>query len=318
MKTITDDFGIWQHSAGEAIDLSKGYALDDSARALIVYLLAGDTKRAHACLGYLTASQKGDGFIGFFDKNRIPLDDESSLDAYGLAMWALAFAIQEKFEDQEATRIFQKATRFEKQQDLPVRTQAYLLMAFTLLNDKKRASLYAGNLRKSFDKQLGWFEDHLRYANAVLPWSLIEYSHRFGSSADMDACIRACIATLEKYCRIGVIPAPVGNHVWQRIGSSERDVYGQQPIDTGFTVLLYLSAYGYFHEDQYKDLALDWFSWFGGNNIYKKTLIRRDGACADGLDEPWRWGNGISDNYGSESTIMYVWAKLMLKKELTL
>lgn len=317
MKAITDDFGIWQHSEGETIDVAKGYALDDSARALIVYILAGDIKRARACLGYLATSQQGEGFVGFFDKNHAPLDNESSFDAYGLAMWALAFAIKHGLEAEEATRIFHQATRFKGKDDLPIRTQAYLLMAFTILGDEQQASFYANSLSNAFNTELGWFEDHLRYANAVLPWSLIEYNHTFGSNAKIDACIHACVATLEKYCRIGVIPAPIGNHTWQRIGNPERDIYGQQPIDAGFMVLMYLSAYDYSGDERYKHLAHDWFSWFGGNNIYKKSLIRKDGACADGLDEPWRWGNGISDNYGSESTIMYVWAKLMIRRSET-
>ena len=316
MKAITDDFGIWQHSKGETIDRARGYALDDSARALIVYILAGDMKRAKACFNYLATSQKGTGFVGFFDKDHLPLDDESSLDAYGLAMWALAFAMTHGLEEKAASRIFQRATRFNTVRDLPIRTQAYLLMAFTILGDAQHASIYAGNLNRAFDADLGWFEDYLRYANAVLPWSLIEYSRRFGSSPEIDAMIRTCIATLETYCRIGILPAPIGNHSWQRIGDPKRDIYGQQPIDAGFMVLMYLGAYEYFGDEQYRDLARDWFSWFSGNNIYNQTLIREDGACADGLDEPWRWGNGISDNYGSESTIMYLWSEIMMKREL--
>ena len=35
---LIDNFGIWQHSNGQEIYSSKGYALDDAARGLVACL----------------------------------------------------------------------------------------------------------------------------------------------------------------------------------------------------------------------------------------------------------------------------------------
>ena len=46
--------------------------------------------------------------------------------------------------------------------------------------------------------------------------------------------------------------------------------------------------------------------WFYGNNIMKANLINQDYACADWINE-----GEVSTNYGSESTIVYLWAQKM-------
>lgn len=310
LRQLTDDYGVWQHSLGNEIDRDRGYALDDSARALIAYLEYKDYKRAGICLDYIARSQTAKGFVGFYDGDRRALDRRSSDDAHALAIWALGVAVEHDFRAAEARAILAKTSDAELIRKGYLRTLAYLLLAYSALGDKPKASQLAGLLIGRFDAKLGWFEDRLTYANAALPLALLRYRRAFGiKDAKLDALIRQAIATLEEHSRIGIIPAPVGNRIWQKIGAVERDVYGQQPIDPAFMVLLLaeaIHAYG----GAYAQQANDWMNWFYGNNIYKARLISPNHACADGLNVPAR---GVDSNKGAESVIMYVMARLAHK-----
>ena len=160
-------------------------------------------------------------------------------------------------------------------------------------------------LMQHYIPELGWFEDRLTYANAAIPLALLRYKRTFGGSAATDAKLRKSLDTLEEYSRIGVIPAPVGNRIWQRVGAVERDIYGQQPIDAGFMVLALVEAYHAFGDQAYLTQAQDWMEWFRGNNIYKASLINDRHACGDGL---YALPRGVCDNKGAESTIVYLLA----------
>jgi len=310
LRWLTDDFGVWQHTKGDEIHREMGYALDDSARALIVYLLYGDTKRAKICLDYLAKSQTVHGFVGFFDEHRQPLDSDSSDDAHALAIWALCVAIEQDFYADEARAILAK----DSTDGLVARgykhTLAYLLLAYCALGDKPAADKIARELVKQFDKKLGWFGEQMTYANAVLPWAVLRYRQRFGgpnaAAAKLDDIVHRSIDTLEDYCRIGVIPAPVGNRIWQRVGAVERDVYGQQPIDPGFMVLFLAEAYIAYGDPQLAQKADDWMQWFYGNNIYKTSLISARHGCGDGL---YALPRAVCNNKGAESVILYLWAR---------
>ena len=51
--TLIDDFGIWQHTDGQAILRHEGYALDDAARGLLLCLALNRTSQAEVLFDYL-------------------------------------------------------------------------------------------------------------------------------------------------------------------------------------------------------------------------------------------------------------------------
>ena len=104
--------------------------------------------------------------------------------------------------------------------------------------------------------------------------------------------------------RIGKIPAPIGNRKRHEISGNANNHFGQQPIDAAFMVLMLTLAFKYFKNSEYLREAKDWMDWFYGNNICHTSLVTPENACADGIDE-----NCISQNFGAESTIMYLWAR---------
>lgn len=304
LDLLTDQFGVWQHHEKGRVLTDEGYALDDSARALIVYLLFNNKAKAEVCLKYLEKSYKDGLMIGFFWADQSERKYPSSDDALALAYWALAYAVSHDFEVERARALLDKLNLDAILNSPFIRTQSYSLISASLLKDKNVADRTSGKILEKYNPDLKWFEPKLTYANAIIPYSLLMYKQQFDLKKErLDTIIRDSIRILEKYCRIGRIPSPIGNTIWQEIGKPHRDPFGQQPIDAAFMVIMLVTAYEVFKDESYKIAAQEWLEWFYGNNIMKQSLINKDYACADGIDE-----EKVSGNYGAESTIMYLWA----------
>lgn len=309
LEKLTDDFGVWQHASKEGIDKEQGYALDDASRALIVFLLYKKFDHAKICLNYIEKSVKDGLFIGFFNKERKEIVYPSSYDAATLTIWSLCFSIKAEFEIDRCKAILDKVD-FNKFNDNHIRGLSYLTIAENLYNIPE-ISDYPHDILSRYNNN-NWFEDKLTYANAVIPLALIEFYSKNIGDQHLEYIIKNSINTLESQMRIGTIPSPVGNREWHKIGDVKKDVYGQQPIDAGFMVIMFCRAYEVFKDDLYLKKATEWMEWFYGNNIFKKSLINEEFACCDGIDEP-----GLSKNYGAESTIIYLWASKVLENVST-
>lgn len=304
LLNLTDDFGVWQHFKLNAIFKEEGYALDDSARALIVYLLFGDLDNARTCLTYLKNSLKEGKFVGFFDQNRNVVTYPSSDDAMGLAYWALSYCVATNFEKEQALILLSQIDKNVLLNSDHLRPQVYMLIGLSLQGNFEESSILAKRLVSKFNISWGWFEGMLTYANAVVPYGLLHYFNTFKTEeSESERIVQAAVKTLETVCYIGRIPAPIGNKNWHVNGNVNRDIYGQQPIDAAFMVLMYCEAYRYYDDKEFLLKAQEWFDWFWGNNIFKESFINDDFGCADGLDP-----NGLSKNFGAESTIMFLWA----------
>jgi hypothetical protein len=225
----------------------------------------------------------------------------SSYDAAALAVLALCFAISCKFEINACKKILNKINFKIFEGTEHIRGFSYLVIAnsmFPLPHLEKYHELVLPKFNEN-----NWFEEKMTYANAIIPLALLEYYSNHLHEKAIEKIIKTSIDTLEIHMRIGIIPAPIGNREHYIIGTLKKDVYGQQPIDAGFMVILMCRAYILFKEDIYLQKASEWMNWFYGNNIFKESLIREDSACCDGID-----AHGLSKNYGSESTIIYLWA----------
>jgi hypothetical protein len=308
LNRLTDDFGVWQFFENNQILRSEGYALDDSTRALIVYLLYSDQPKAKVCLDYIERSLKDGKFVGFWNEDRQPIVFPSSEDAHALAVWALSYSVANDFQTDKATRILNQINPDVLENSGYIRTQSYALISNSLLKNQTIAEKFAKKIINQYDSNLEWFEKELTYANAIIPYALLNYlellSESDQSKIQIESVVKQAIKTLEHYSRIDNVPSPVGSDHWQKIGDDNRTLYGQQPIDAGFMVLLLVKAHQYFKDDNYKTAATEWMDWFYGNNIVKTNLINPEYACADWIKE-----QGVSTNYGSESTIIYLWAQ---------
>jgi len=319
---LTDDFGVWQHANEKEILTEEGYALDDSSRAMIVFILLKNVDKANVCLNYIEKSLKDGLFIGFFHADKTVRTYPASYDATALAFWALAFAIQQNFQKERCSHILSNINLDFIIKQPYIRTKSYLLIGSSLLKNKTLSDTLAEEIMSAFSIKnthssdsdasgFYWFEDKLTYANAILPYSLLVYLEEFTHDKHISNNIKNIafhsLETLENYMRIGIIPAPVGNREWQPINRITRDIYGQQPIDAGFMVIFLEKLYRIYKDETTLNKIQDWYSWFYGNNIFKKTLIRKtDFACADGIDLV-----GIKNHYGAESVIVFLWANIL-------
>ena len=301
LEALTDDYGVWQHATEHSITKSEGYALDDVARALIVFLKYNKPDQARVCINYINDSIKDGAFIGFFNQEREPIVYPSSYDAAALAVLSICFAINANFEVTTCKNILGKIDFNIFDGSEHIRGFSYLVIANSLFKIE-RLEKYHELILPKFDKN-NWFENKMTYANAIIPLALLEYYSKNQNEETLKTIIKTSIATLELHMRIGVIPAPIGNREHYVLGSMNRDVYGQQPIDAGFMVILMCRAYELFKEDIYLKSATEWLEWFYVNNVFKQSLIRDNSACCDGID-----AHGLSTNYGSESTIIFLWA----------
>jgi len=303
LEKITDDFGVWQHSKYKKIDREHGYALDDAARGLIVFLLFEKKNKALVCLNYILKSILDREFYGFFDQDRNGKKYPCSTDAKALALMALGFAKSSNFEENIVNQILNKVNESDIFELEHIRSKAYLLIQKCYLKDKSSAEELAKSILKVYKSDIKWFEESLTYANAAKIFALYLYLNTFRKDQLVVELLEEATQMLDTNMRIGIIPAPIGNREWHKIGNKSRDIYGQQPIDSAFMVLALLEGFRFTKKPEYLNKAGEWMNWFYGNNIFKKSLINIENACSDGIDL-----KGISENFGAESTIMYLWA----------
>ncbi len=311
LRRLTDNFGIWQTATDGGIDRSRGYRLEDAALGLIAYAWAGDSRRAGTCLAFLARAQIGKGFSASFDQHHQVVGKAASPEAHALAYWALAEAQAHHIEPERAAKVFEGGLAAIPLSSPYPRATAYLLLAFTAQAERgaEMAEALAERLQGQYNRARGWFEPQFKHDNAVLPLALARYQEVYGLDPHLNEITRQAIATLERTCRIGVMPAPVGGRTGHTVGTIARDVYGQRASDAGFMVLLLTAAARLWPEEDFARRAEEWMEWFYGNNIFRRPLVTTAGACQAGLDEPDAAAAGTPNmQYPAESTIMYVLA----------
>jgi hypothetical protein len=306
LRFLTDDFGIWQHTRIDTIDRTRGYALDDSARALVAAAWQGAGDLARVYLGYIEASCVTHGrFILYFDARRLPLPEEASEDAIGEAFWALGECVRLGIEVVWARRLAQiiehRVVAFTSNHG-----KAYALLGALTLN-QALAQRFADESVRQFQlvSNENWrYVDHeLRYANALMPYALLEAGQALTNSALCSVGLDI-LDFLNNECQLEDVPIAIGNQGWHRHGE-EKALYDQQPIDPAYQVLANSSAYRLTGEGSYKIAARTYMEWFWGNNLIGRTLIdTHDEGVFDGFNR-----EGVSLNKGSENIACYLLAQ---------
>jgi glycosyltransferase involved in cell wall biosynthesis len=327
---LTDDTGIIQHATCGIPDRRFGYSTDDAARALVVALMHyrrfGDERAeglATRYLSFLQAAQTPAGhFHNFMSYTRQFLDERGSEDTLGRALWGLGAAVAHG-----PTEGIRALARDLFERALPClelehpRAMAYAicgLFHFLLryegavrvrrqLGDLARQ--LAGQYERSRAPGWLWFGDDLTYANAKLPQAML-LAYR---ATDDERFRRIGLESLEfllaeTYRENGF--DFIGNQGWYRRGG-ERAVFGQQPIEAGYTAEACLTAYQIAGVRRYlaqAQAAADWL--LGRNRLGARLYDPATGACADGLDP-----HGVSMNQGAESVICGLLAMLAVAEQ---
>lgn len=320
-KKLTTKIGILQHSKLDQPDPAHGYSIDDSARALIVAYHIFETYKDKSVLpltdiylSYLISSKiKGGYFHNFADKNDIFTDKVGSETSTGRAIWALGYIASRPDINKEAAASAKKILL-----DLPatsrltyIRSKAYALIGCYYLKDVSKVNFLAQSLVETFNrcKKENWFEDHLEYANAILPFSLFLAYLLTKNKTYLDVAEKSFIF-LDKTTRSAQYCCPI-SHVGWTIGSKKIEIYDQQAIEATDMVLAARTGFLATGNTFYKKSAEEWFVWFHGNNIHKVSLIdETTGACFDSITK-----NGVNENNGAESVLCYLLAYLAMAND---
>ncbi len=308
LTKLTDDFSIWQHTDGAEIDRRHGYALDDSARALLLAAQAGEDDLADIYLHFLEQACQPPTIVNFFDAERRPRPLPWSEDAVGEAIWALAVASLKPRFRKPAVAVLQQllpvSRRFQS-----ARGRAYAILGAVHVAPKL-ALKFAQQLTLQYDQKAQpdwpWLEPKLTYANAIIPLALLTAAEaRLGSRFQTTGL--TMLHFLNEQCSHHSLPIAIGNNGWQQPGSPPV-LFGQQPIDPSYQVLANVLAYRLTNSPVFLREAKRFFAWFHGYNLLGLPIYdQATGRCHDGLE-----ADGVSANCGAESIICYLLAKQAL------
>jgi uncharacterized protein YyaL (SSP411 family) len=321
LKRMTTKVGIIQHADHEVPDPSHGYSIDDSARALIACLWHYQAfqdksilKLAEIYFSYLERVEKEDGsFHNFLSFTEQALDTEGSADSNGRAIWALGEVIRAKPTKEmtaKAQTILQQAPLERHLDHEYVHTKAYILLGLLAAGEKEAAKKWADRLVEFFNKNKQedwlWFSDRLTYANGILPYALAKAARELGDE-NYGTIAQSSFDWLNGISHEQNIPCPIGQNGWFVRGQTKA-FYDQQPLEAADMVLAASELYRLTDQEKYLNSALEWQSWYIGNNLGNQSIVNQQtGGIYDGLLPV-----GINQNQGAESIVTYLLAYLSL------
>ncbi len=325
LQRMTDDTGMLQHAIHAIPRFEHGYSTDDNARALITAVLLEDSP-AYTSLSYELASRyisflwfafnkKTARFRNMLDFSRNWLDDGSSEDTHGRAMWALGTVVgrsRVRSLRDVADHLFQRGL------PAPRRFKSPRACAFTILGIHEYSKRFTGDQRAAQVREKlvrflvklyeeysrpdwPWFESYLTYCNAKLPEALLVC----GPSLADDHLTQLGLETLEWLVEVQTSDdgyfIPIGSNGFYHRGK-ERSRFDQQPIEACCTVTACIEAYHITGDEKWRHSARQAFDWFLGRNDLQLSLYDpRTGGCRDGL-HPDR----ANRNQGAESTLAFL------------
>ncbi|MGE5393899.1 MAG: glycosyltransferase [Candidatus Saccharibacteria bacterium] len=332
---MTTDFGILQFSKISQPDAGSGYTLDDNARALIAICMhyelfpnEKDLTYLQIYLNFIDYCQQANGhFLNYIDEDKNYTEQNQAVnldDANGRAIWALGYLISKK-SILPSELIFSARTIMEKaltQLDniYSTRAIAFCLKGLyyyqhelsktpVIVLVKTMADKLVQLYNHASEKNWEWYESYLTYANSVLPESLLCAWLVTGDNQYREIARQSFDFLLSHIFTESGIEV-ISNKRWF-IKGTEKEKYGEQPIDVAYTVLALSKSYDVFKDPAYLEkmtLAFDWF--LGHNSIHQIIYNPRTGGCFDGLEE-----NNVNLNQGAESMVSYLMARLTVEKQ---
>ncbi len=325
---LTDEFGVIQFANQSTPDINSGYTLDDNARALLTCTIYYEKfkeyrqlKMIKKYLDYIKYVRGEDGKLyNYVDKQRVVDKTQWSEDAHGRALWALGYLSSFKNIPKDlknkAENLFLNA--------LPItsitsssRAISFIIAGLHFYNKERKSAEMIRNIKKLADVLVSyynanshegweWFEPYLTYSNSKLSEALFYAYEETGDKSYLEIAKKSLDFLISQTFHDGVF-VPIGQKGWY-VEEKERALYDQQPIDAGYSVQTFITAYNILGDEKYKNYASDAFQWFLGKNMLKQVVYNeKTGGCHDGLGE-----SSINLNQGAESTISYLMARLAL------
>ena len=336
IKNLSVGFGMIQFSNINKPDLSSGYTLDDTARAMIAMCMHYDETEDNRDLLYIGkylnfigfCLQEDGTFLNYVDENKkfTQQNYECNLeDSNGRAIWALGYLIS--LMDILPKEMIDKAINIIDKGLLKIyRIHSSRAIAFSLkgiyyynsIQDNNKlinmSEILANRLRQMYkheaDNEWKWFESYLTYGNSILSEGMLSAYLTTGIVEYQDIAKESFDFLLSHTFTKDKIKI-ISNKGWKHKGK-ESQIYGEQPIDVAYTIIA-LGLFSDLYEDSdYLEKMNLAFTWFLGNNHLNQIMYNpKTGGCYDGLEE-----HHVNINQGAESGISYLISRLMVEKYL--
>jgi hypothetical protein len=229
-------------------------------------------------------------------------------------LFALGEAIKNGYRKDESEILFNKIYFLIKEnKNNFLRVIAETILGLQFYNADKIdfwAEKLVNTYNKEIDNKWKWFSSEITYDNGRLPMAMLvayqktEKERYFNVAIESLSFLTKLIFNKNKDC----FSFP-GNNGWFNKAGAKAE-FGQQPIEAGSMVEVYVLAYEVTKNKKYKDLAEKAFEWFLGKNILGIKMIDEiTGGVYDGLEQ-----NGANKNQGAESVLSYLIAAKEIEK----
>lgn len=336
LMRLTTDIGVIQFSKINIPDYDSGYTIDDNARALIATVMRFQDKPSEELLNcintyldFIVYCQMENGkFMNYVDKRGVFHEQNHYVnleDSNARAIWALGFLLANgkclpETMVKKAKTTFLNSLSMMLEVNSP-RSIAFLIKGLYYMHQHESLSIFRSIISELADKLVhlykisaedswDWFEDYLTYANGVMPEALIMAFELSKSSVYRDVALESLNFLLSQTFENDQIKV-VSNRGWKKKGTKKTENFGEQPIDVTYTILALNSFHQVLGVDRYRDYMEVAYSWFLGNNHLGQIMYDpTSGGGYDGLEE-----RNINLNQGAESTICYLLASLVFRKQ---
>ncbi len=319
---LTDATAVIQHARFSVPYKKEGYAVDDSARALVFSVKAPRywpdnrlPKLQKKLLSFLLLMQDDGGvFHNFMDFSLDLIDKPSIGDHLGRALWATGAILNSDMPEGlkgSARLIFDRALPWACVSE-SLRTKAFACLAIhermlsepddkNLRTDLKEIS---ADLLKAYqlnrDGEWRWYENTLTYDNARLSQAMLVAYELLRDEALLKAG-EETMSFLNNAETLNGVCTPIGNNGWYTKGKAKA-LYDQQPMEPAAMIEAAAYAYRLTGDRSYESMARQALGWFFGMNTKDAVVYDAEsGGCYDGVGE-----RGINQNQGAESTIAFL------------
>lgn len=312
---LTDDRGILEHALGIHPRFTHGYCTDDNARLLLVAvrdegLSSSSNVLARIAARFLFDAQADSGmFRNRMSFERVWIDQPSSEDCWGRAMWALGTAVSTSRDAELRARCHES---FDA--GVGVRSSWLRSMCFAGLGAAEMLEAnpgHPGSIELLVDlnarlEQLSigsvewpWPERRLTYANAIIPEAMIACGHALGDEMILEkglALLDWLVSTESIDGRLSTTPVG-GRAAWD-----SKPAFDQQPIEVSTITEAAARAARVTDDRQWDEVVEMGVTWFLGNNDVGVPMIDQEsGGGFDGLRH-----DGVNINQGAESTLAMI------------
>lgn len=316
---ITDKVGLIEHCRLDEPNYDEGWCVDDNARALQLCLRYKNLKLENVkniYFNFLKSALKNNGFYDDLNNDLTWKENfEVGGEHCGRALAALGEIINsDQNLAKEAKQMFDQIYLYVKKNiTLHTRALAQTILGLQYYRTNEivfLAEMLVDKYNKETDNKWQWFEPEISYDSGRLPMSMLVAYQKTEKERYFNVAIESLsFLTKLTFDKKNNCFSFSGNNGWFT-KSGGRSVFGQQPIEAGSMVEVYMLAYEVTKNKKYINLAMKAFDWFLGKNVLGLSLINeKTGGVYDGLEK-----EGVNLNQGAESVLSYLIAAKEMEK----